>query len=142
MNRPEIEGAIEYMKLEKSLQIGSAKTRRIICKLNSDETQDVLAKNHEEIANYYDLAISALTQQLNNGWIPADTPPEENKLVLTYAMSVSRGSYIYTVGLLSQGRWFTESGIGMVSYPNGNNYDVLAWQPLPPEYRKDGAVNG
>lgn len=74
----------------------------------------------------------------SNGWIPVNRRlPEDNQSVLLYALSRSRGSFAYTIGSIDHGCWFTSSGVGLLSYPNGDNYDVIAWQPLPDPYKEE-----
>jgi hypothetical protein len=92
---------------------------------------------HTAFSESLKMAVEALEQQEADQWIPViKLLPDKNKLVLIYAKSMSRGGFVYTFGTVSNGCWFTESGVGMVSYPNGNNYEVIAWRPLPKPYQE------
>ena len=86
----------------------------------------------KKLAEIYQMAIDAIK---NDRWIPVtERLPEKNKVVLIYVRSMSRGGESYTIGSCSNGCWFTESGVGLLSYPNSNRYEVLAWRPLPESY--------
>jgi hypothetical protein len=118
MNKQEIEGVIETLK----------GTKFVTC---------------EAVKNAINMAISALTQQLNNGWIPVSERLPESKL------SGLSDNMLITV---SGKDWTTHVEIAMYYEPINTWYvgmkrrieaeNVIAWQPLPPEYRKDGVING
>jgi hypothetical protein len=76
---------------------------------------------------FQELAISALTQQLNNGWIPvSERLPEDDESIRVYAtIRYKENGYIFTDRL----RWF----FGKFKWFNGSKlshkYEVVAWMP-------------
>jgi hypothetical protein len=99
-------------------------------------------RNLREDKKCLDMAISALTQQLNNGWIPFDSrlPSHEEYCKNDGRFIVTDGNRRYqSVFNIYEKRFEKE-----LYYSRFIVEDkcVIAWQPLPPEYRKDGAVNG
>lgn len=134
MNNQDIEKAIEQLKID-------ILHHEAIIARNNEYPE--YCKGEQLYIDALNLAISALAQQLNNGWIPvSEKLPDENEVVLIYAKSLSRGSYVQTFGLLSNGSWFTESGVGLLSYPNGDNYEVLAWKPKDADYQPETYEEG
>lgn len=79
------------------------------------------------------MAISALTQQLNNGWIPvSERLPNQEESIKYRAVFLIQDKYIDLPYMAIWNRikniWVDEDGDRINS--------VIAWQPLPPEYKE------
>lgn len=75
----------------------------------------------------------------SGGWIPcSERLPERNKPVLIYAESatISSGA-IMKVGACDNGFWFVQNSVDTLGFPGFpcNEYDVIAWQPLPEPFK-------
>lgn len=125
MNKQEIEKTIAYWKEFKS-EIPGLKVTCQFPDLDLDEQE-----------KFTDLAISALTQQLNNGWIPvSERLPEEYKRVDgndCYSISDevicnAYSEYETWIDYTIDGEWQTHE------YYEG---EKLAWQPLPEPWEGD-----
>ena len=76
----------------------------------------------ERIKPFLDTAISALEQQLNNGWIPCiEKYPEECERVIVWDTLNNRIAIAY----FSCPHWEADDG----------RINVIAWQPLPEPYK-------
>lgn len=124
MNKQEIEKAIEVLRdfnrCVKAKADGAYETTDFI---NAKET-----------------AISALEQQLTNGWIPVSEQSPKHT-----------GDYNVTVGVGSELGYFEEVRTYRYEIHNGKNphkkwiipnnfhetVNVIAWQPLPEPYKED-----
>jgi len=105
MNKQEIQQAINHLTMLRRLDSGEKKS-------------------------IYDTAISALTQQLTNGWIPVDSKlPEECRdkhgVLIPYLVCVSETERPFRA-FYDGKKW----GDGMFEL------DVTAWQPLPEPYKE------
>lgn len=108
MNKQEIEKAIELLKW-----VMEEPNHRMI----SDRSKE----------RVYNIAISALQQQLTNGWIPVASgrlPEDGKKLLVDDGDGVFRGTY-------GNGYWwlYLKEGLRL-------SYSVIAWQPLAEPYKE------
>lgn len=74
-------------------------------------------------------------------WIPCEERlPKRNEVVLCWVVSTTIASgETYIIGSCDNGFWFLQSEtIGIHSFPV-KDYKVVAWQPLPQPYKKEGA---
>ena len=105
MNKQEIEKAIEILKRKSTIPNDGEK--------------------FSEIENSYDVAISALTQQLTNGWIPVkeQLPSEDECYRVQATIRCKETGYISSVRM----RWF----FGKFKWMNGSilssRFEVIAW---------------
>ena len=100
------------------------------------------SKIHSYYANKL-TEILKLTEQYNNGWIPcSESLPEEMELVLIYAESTARGGSIRVVAQLDNGFWFAQTSSETLGLTGIGQYNVIAWQPLPPEYQPNICTAG
>jgi hypothetical protein len=155
MNKQEIEKAIEYWE-EFLDEIKSLR-----------EESYVIDWNEQEKATK--LAISALTQQLNNGWIPTSErlPENDNPVIVTARRKDgARGYFIYKACYNAPHShttedwgwdteyvdteydeendcfwvpecWYEDNAIAdNGNYILGDEFDVIAWKPLPETYKE------
>jgi len=84
------------------------------------------------------LAISALQQQLTNGWIAtSERLPEGKEFEITdedgetmyrhVLCQLTRGTNTFDIGFYQDGDWFDAYAFGSM--------DVIAWQPLPSTWK-------
>lgn len=79
--------------------------------------------------------IYELVEEYNGGWISCNEKlPESNESVLCWAESTARGGDVCFVGSCHNGFWFLQSSADTHSFPG--QYKVMAWQPLPPDYKE------
>jgi hypothetical protein len=83
----------------------------------------------EQCIRSHMMAISALQQQLTNGWIPCkDGFPDKNG---NYVVSVFNNQNNKSITMVSS--WQVTVGLFGIE----DSYQrVIAWQPLPPEYKE------
>ena len=86
------------------------------------------------------LAISALTQQLNDGWISvSERLPNEEECNIYEAMHPCHRQFICTVKIgeyePQTRQLFFSKIFGWKYGPEDYNEHVIAWQPLPPAWK-------
>lgn len=90
----------------------------------------------KEIKFDFERAISALQQQLTNRWISVDSRlPEREKIVLQVTIVRTKDNYKWVQNLLwnyDEWKWWEEDEEKI----DENAFKVIAWQPLPPEYKE------
>lgn len=70
-------------------------------------------------------------------WIPvSERLPKERQAVLCWAESTAERLDAEFIGQYDNGDWFLQSDANHLSYPH--QYNVVAWQPLPEPYKKEG----
>ena len=106
------------------------KIENAINDLDDLKSCDSISSSHfkDVHGKHLDLAITALTEKLNGGWIKCNERlPEEN------------GNYIVTVEDCLNRRTITEISAWLKSYARFECEDkyqsVIAWQPLPEPYK-------
>lgn len=108
-------------------------------------------KGSEEILEFYyaesfikalDIAIQALEKQINKYWVPCrDRLPEEvNKYYLVTYRSVICGKFEQGVTVSYLSTFSNGDKSWEIEEEHGNNWMVIAWQPLPKPY-KEGEKN-
>jgi len=105
VNKQEIEKAISHLTM--------------LCKLDGKSKQP-----------FYELAISALTQQLNNGWIPvSERLPDKGGYYLVGTR--------YETPRVMIGFYYAELKIWNYWMSQLPIQSVIAWQPLPEPYKEE-----
>ena len=123
MNKQEIEKAIDYFK---NAHIDY-----------SNVESGVIA---ERVCN---LAISALTQQLNNGWIPVSEPPTEYGTYIVAwmptghtsndVMKATKSELTHYYEMLEYNPEEDEEWETITQY---DSYKIIAWRNLPESYKE------
>ena len=81
--------------------------------------------------------VNELAEEHNGGWIPcSERLPENNKVVLCWVKSTTIASgETFIIGSCDRGFWFLQTyEIGHHHFPI-EDYEVVAWQPLPEPYK-------
>lgn len=99
--------------------------------------ENYFCDGHDEANEAIETAISALQQQLTNGWaavengLPLKRFNEQGEPI-EYVVMLRRASEPTTLSIDSHGTWYEPIGYyynipSLMSY----EWDVIAWQPLP-----------
>ena len=95
-----------------------------------------MGKKREGLLEAHDI----IRKHMNDGWIPVEKHlPENNKLVLVWAMSTARGADEWSLGSYDKGFWALGSYGGSLVFPS--QLEAVAWRPLPEPYRPERSMN-
>ncbi len=123
MNKQDIEQAIKYWEIFRD-DIAEYKTKYPTDKYWDEQEKAVVT------------ALAALEKQLNNGWIPVtERLPEkrrhESGELVEYIVMIKDAKVPTVLCLDDNGSWIDTDN------DDYNEYNVLAWMPLPEPYRED-----
>ncbi len=121
MNKQEIEKAIETITI-------------------IHEHIDLECDLNEDLTRYYSTIISALQQQLTNGWISvSERLPNTEECNLYHKMHPCHRQFICTIkikGTLQTRQLFFSKVFGWMYGPDDYNQHVIAWRSLPEPYKE------
>ncbi len=125
MNKQEIEKAIETLK-----SIYPSK-------------KEIKTGEYDHVADALDDAISALTQQLTNGWIPVSEPPTEYGIYIVAwmptghtsndVMKATKSELTHYYEMLEYNPEEDEEWETITQY---DSYKIIAWRNLPESYKE------
>lgn len=125
MNKQEIEKAIETLK-----SIYPSK-------------KEIKTGEYDHVADALDDAISALTQQLNNGWIPVSEPPTEYGTYIVAwiptghtADDIKKATNSELTHYYEMLEYNPEEDKEWESISQYDSYKIIAWKPLPEPYKE------
>lgn len=135
MNKQEIELNIELLK-------GNVDGFK---KLLIEQPDHPMRGSIEHQIDALEMAISALTQQLNNGWIPVSEPPSEYGTYMVAWRPINmtegdvktrtRSKITHFYEILEYDPEDESGWIETIKQSEGA-YEILAWQPLPEPYKE------
>lgn len=112
---------LDYSKITVK-DIEKAKNQLIDLKIWLDDNKEHEGESIEAI----DVALHALQNQLNGGWIPvSERLPDNQQRVIVKCKGCPT-----VIGWIMHGRWHTDFGCMY------KEYDVIEWQPLPEPWKE------
>ena len=113
---------------------------KILDKLDRLRPHGIMGKYADEICDEAISIVKEVAEEYNNGWIPVSSgklPEDGDKLFLVIANGKPKSNITFD-NAVELATYDKECGWILENYPEAENIEIIAWQPLPEKYQPKG----